>query len=28
MYRRASGGQFRSVAHLTAHVETMAGRMK
>jgi len=28
MYRRASGGQFRSVSHLTAHVETMAGRMK
>lgn len=28
MYRRASGGQFRSVAHLAAHVETMAGRMK
>lgn len=28
MYRRASGGQFRSVAHLAAHVEMMAGRMK
>jgi large subunit ribosomal protein L19e len=28
MYRRASGGQFRSVSHLAAHVETMAGRMK
>jgi len=28
MYRRASGGQFRSVAHLTAHIETMARRMK
>lgn len=28
MYRRASGGQFRSVAHLTAHVETMAGRAR
>jgi large subunit ribosomal protein L19e len=29
MYRRASGGQFRSVAHLTAHVETMmTGRTK
>lgn len=28
MYRRASGGQFRSVSHLTSHVETTAGRMK
>lgn len=28
MYRRASGGQFRSVAHLTAHVEMMSGRAK
>ena len=28
MYRRASGGQFRSVSHLAAHVETMAGRMR
>ena len=28
MYRRASGGQFRSAAHLTAHIEMMAGRMK
>jgi len=28
MYRRASGGQFRSVSHLASHVETMAGRMR
>ncbi len=26
MYRRASGGQFRSVAHLKAQVELQAGR--
>jgi large subunit ribosomal protein L19e len=28
MYRRASGGQFRSVAHLTAHVEMVEGRSR
>ncbi|NLB00814.1 MAG: 50S ribosomal protein L19e [Methanomicrobiales archaeon] len=28
MYRRASGGQFRSVSHLEAQVEIVAGRMK
>jgi len=28
MYRRASGGQFRSVAHLEAQVEIAAGRMR
>ncbi len=28
MYRRSSGGQFRSVAHLKAQVELQAGRMK
>jgi large subunit ribosomal protein L19e len=28
MYRRASGGQFRSVSHLKAQVELQAGRMK
>jgi len=28
MYRRASGGQFRSVSHLTAQIEITAGRMK
>ncbi|MDT8357177.1 MAG: 50S ribosomal protein L19e [Methanomicrobiaceae archaeon] len=26
MYRRAAGGQFRSVAHVKAQVETQAGR--
>jgi len=28
MYRRASGGQFRSVAHLKSHVDIMAGEME
>jgi large subunit ribosomal protein L19e len=28
MYRRAAGGQFRSVSHLTAQIEITAGRMK
>ncbi|NMA10392.1 50S ribosomal protein L19e [Methanoculleus chikugoensis] len=28
MYRRASGGQFRSVSHLAAQIEITAGRMK
>lgn len=28
MYRRASGGQFRSVAHLEAQVNITAGRMR
>lgn len=28
MYRRASGGQFRSVSHLEAQVEITAGRMR
>ncbi|HOX35303.1 MAG TPA: 50S ribosomal protein L19e [Methanoregulaceae archaeon] len=28
LYRRAAGGQFRSVAHMKAQLEIMAGRMK
>ncbi|HQD25220.1 MULTISPECIES: 50S ribosomal protein L19e [Methanoculleus] len=28
MYRRASGGQFRSVSYLEAQIEAMAGRMR
>jgi large subunit ribosomal protein L19e len=28
LYRKAAGGQFRSVAHLKAQVETMKGRGK
>jgi large subunit ribosomal protein L19e len=28
MYRRASGGQFRSAAHLVAHIDMMTGRNK
>ncbi|KAF5088464.1 50S ribosomal protein L19e [Methanoculleus horonobensis] len=28
MYRRASGGQFRSVAHLATQIDITAGRMK
>ncbi len=28
LYRKASGGQFRSVAHLRAQIEIMSGRMK
>ncbi|MDI6866067.1 50S ribosomal protein L19e [Methanoculleus sp.] len=28
MYRRASGGQFRSVAHLKSHVDITAGGME
>ncbi|MDN7025509.1 50S ribosomal protein L19e [Methanoculleus sp. FWC-SCC1] len=28
MYRRAAGGQYRSVAHLKAQVELLAGRVK
>jgi large subunit ribosomal protein L19e len=28
MYRKAAGGQFRSVAHMKAQMEILAGRMK
>jgi large subunit ribosomal protein L19e len=28
MYRKAAGGQFRSVAHMKAQMEIFAGRMK
>jgi len=28
MYRKAAGGQFRSVAHMRAQMEILAGRMK
>ncbi|MEN6609587.1 MAG: 50S ribosomal protein L19e [Methanoregulaceae archaeon] len=28
LYRKAAGGQFRSVAHLKAQMEILAGRMK
>lgn len=28
LYRKASGGQFRNVAHLKAQMEIMSGRMK
>ncbi|MEI7857775.1 MAG: 50S ribosomal protein L19e [Methanomicrobiales archaeon] len=28
MYRKAAGGQFRSVAHMKAQLEILAGRMK
>lgn len=28
LYRKAAGGQFRSVAHMKAHMEILAGRMK
>jgi large subunit ribosomal protein L19e len=28
LYRKASGGQFRNVAHLKAQLEIIAGRMK
>ena len=28
MYRKAAGGQFRSVAHMKAQMEIIAGRMK
>jgi len=28
LYRRAAGGQFRSVAHMKAQMELLAGRMK
>ncbi len=28
LYRKASGGQFRSVAHLKAQLEILSGRMK
>jgi len=28
IYRRAAGGQFRSVAHMKAQLELLEGRMK
>jgi large subunit ribosomal protein L19e len=28
IYRKAAGGQFRSVAHMKAQMEILAGRMK
>jgi large subunit ribosomal protein L19e len=28
LYRKASGGEFRSVGHLKSHVETVSGRAK
>jgi large subunit ribosomal protein L19e len=28
VYRKAAGGQFRSVAHMKAQMEILAGRMK
>ncbi len=28
LYRQAAGGQFRSVAHLKAHLALISGRMK
>jgi large subunit ribosomal protein L19e len=28
LYRKASGGEFRNVAHLKSHIETVSGRVK
>ncbi|HVP96728.1 50S ribosomal protein L19e, partial [Methanoregula sp.] len=28
LYRKAAGGQFRSVAHMKAQMEIIAGRLK
>jgi large subunit ribosomal protein L19e len=28
IYRKAAGGQFRSVAHMKAQMEILSGRMK
>ena len=28
LYRKAAGGQFRSVAHMKAQLEILSGRMK
>ncbi len=28
LYRKASGGEFRNVAHLKSHIETVSGRSK